>query len=204
MRGCFPESPLSCQMAPVSLGYLVHRPVESGRRWRRCRAKLAQVREYRPQRFDRAGTPVTSSAMPTDKPVHLTRAQLLRAEALVGEPPAKMYQQLQLIVGATRPIALSRQLAGEARRERRKWPANPRRIDQHDVLPSLGKEESLRPYQSGYADLVLAITALAAHLHADIGIFRTSAYCAVCRHRHTAHLLRDATYAIECGDAAFS
>jgi len=29
-------------------------------------------------------------------------------------------------------------------------------------------------------------------------------HCALCRHRHRAHLLRDAKYAIECGDTAFS
>jgi len=34
--------------------------------------------------------------------------------------------------------------------------------------------------------------------------FASRSRCALCRHRHRAHLLRDAKYAIECGDTAFS
>ena len=49
----------------------------------------------------------------------------------------------------------------------------------------------MRPNRSDYADIFLAITALAAHFHADIGIFRTSAYCELCRHRHSSHHLRE-------------
>ena len=33
---------------------------------------------------------------------------------------------------------------------------------------------------------------------------QSRSWCALCRHRHRAHLLRDAKYAIECGDTAFS
>jgi len=52
------------------------------------------------------------------------------------------------------------------------------------------KEVSRPSGRCDYADHIGAVTACNEGGRADIGIFWKLAYCAVCRHRHTAHLIR--------------
>ena len=63
---------------------------------------------------------VTSGPTSRQKPFHLGRVQPVRAEALAHEPAAQVGQQPHVIANDTWPIALSREFAGKASRERQK------------------------------------------------------------------------------------